>query len=54
MIVIVEAHYDMQCGDCEDAVNEALTDNHKRMLRSRRQKNSALPVLPANIQPDDK
>ena len=25
MIVIVEAHYDMQCGDCEDAVNEALT-----------------------------
>jgi hypothetical protein len=26
MIVILEAHYAMQCGGCEDAVNEALTD----------------------------
>ena len=26
MIVIVEAHYDMQCGGCEDAVPGSLTD----------------------------
>jgi hypothetical protein len=34
MIVIVEAHYDMQCGGCEDAVNEALTiQTHPVLLR---------------------